>query len=233
MKSTLKEVLWLGVPVVALFVLIGRVFPVLPAVMQDEYIYSTQSRLVPFAEQQFPNYLFSWVYSSTSACGDGFYNCAKGLNILFFLVALIFIYLIARSLLGWQYAVAAVTFTILSPVGVSISFFMPETMYFAFMMATVWFITKASQRGKWIWWLFTGVVLGITTLVKPHALFALPVVFLFVVLLTIKSESRSWPRAIGTALLASASALPIKFGLGYAFAGQAGLSLFGQATVQL
>ena len=46
-----------------------RVQSILPAIMQDEYIYSIQSRKVPLAELDYPNYHYSWLYYATNACG--------------------------------------------------------------------------------------------------------------------------------------------------------------------
>lgn len=217
----------LAVPLVALFTVVARIYAVLPAVMQDEYVYSTQSRFVPFAEQTFPNYLYSWVYSSTSMCGEGYYDCAKNLNILFFVVLLVFVYLIAARLIGRNYAVIVCTLTALSPLSVSTSFFMPEIMYFAFMAGTVWLLLLAAKRGVWFWWLFGALALGLTTLVKPHALFAVPVVVVFVYFATLRSEAGSVVKSLLNSGVALFGVLAAKFGLGFVFAGVAGLTLFG------
>lgn len=218
---------WFAVPAITLAVIIGRLYAILPAVMQDEYVYSMDSRHTNFAEQSFPNYLFSLVYSSTNVCGDGFYSCAKTLNLFFFIGLLIFVYLISARLLSRGGAIAIVTLTILSPISVSMAFFMPEVMYFTFMIATVWFMLHAARNGKFTWWLYSGLMLGLTSLVKPHALFALPVLLVFAFFSAMRSESPNWKFGLRNSLSAVGLALATKFILGFLFAGTAGLTLFG------
>ncbi len=139
---------WLVVPMVAALISIGRVWPVLPAVMQDEYVYSIQARFTPFAEQLYPNYLFSWLYSGTSACGADFYSCGKGLNVLFFFATLAFIFLIARRLLSVTWGAMIATVAAFSPIHVYVSYFMPEAMYFAFITATIYVALVAGAKHK-------------------------------------------------------------------------------------
>ena len=220
---------WLVIPFVAALISISRVWPVLPAVMQDEYVYSMQARFTPFAEQLYPNYLFSWLYSGTSACGAGFYGCGKSLNVLFFFLTLAFIFLIARRLLSvtWGAMIAAVA--AFSPIHVYVSYFMPEAMYFAFITATIYVALIAGAKHKLGWWVATGALLGLSALVKPHALFTLPAFALFAVLVALRAEGGS----LGKGLLAGLGKLGafavVKFGGGFAFAGAAGLSLFGSS----
>jgi phosphoglycerol transferase len=220
---------WLVVPFIAALISIGRVWPVLPAVMQDEYVYSMQARFTPFTEQLYPNYLFSWLYSGTSACGAGFYGCGKGLNVVFFLVTLAFIFLIARRLLGIVWGAMIATVAAFSPVHVYVSYFMPEAMYFAFITGTILLALIAGQKHKLFWWLATGGLLGLSALVKPHAIFTVPAFVLFAFLIALRSERGG----LGKALVAGGSKLGafalVKFGGGFAFAGTAGLSLFGSS----
>jgi hypothetical protein len=121
-KSIDRAFFWLVVPIIAALISIGRIWSVLPAVMQDEYVYSIQARFTPFADQLYPNYLFSWLYSTTSACGTGFYGCGKGLNVIFFLATLAFIFLIARRLLSVTWAAMISTVAALSPIHVYVIF---------------------------------------------------------------------------------------------------------------
>lgn len=224
-----RSYFWLVLPLIAAIFSISRVWNVLPAVMQDEYVYSMQARFTPFAEQLYPNYLFSWLYSGTNLCGDGFYACGKSLNVIFFLAALAFIFLIARRLLGVTWAAMIATVAALSPMHVYVSYFMPEAMYFAFIMASIWLVLIAGQKHKLLWWVIAGVVLGLSSLVKPHALFTLPAFLLFTVLIARRKEAGS----LAKGLLAGAGQLlafaAIKFGLGFLIAGPEGLTLFGRA----
>ncbi|WP_296633053.1 glycosyltransferase family 39 protein [Rhodoluna sp.] len=229
MKKFDRAYFWLVVPFVAALISIGRVWPVLPAVMQDEYVYSMQARFTPFAEQLYPNYLFSWLYSGTSGCGAGFYQCGKSLNVFFFFVTLAFIFLIAHRLLSvtWGAMIAAVA--AFSPIHVYVSYFMPEAMYFAFITATIYVALIAGAKHKLVWWIAAGAMLGLSALVKPHALFTLPAFALFAVLISLRSEGGSLGKGLVAGLGNLVAFAVVKFGGGFAFAGAAGLSLFGSS----
>ena len=226
-KTFDRAYFWLVVPFIAALISIGRVWPVLPAVMQDEYVYSMQARFTPFAEQLYPNYLFSWLYSSTSACGVDFYSCGKGLNVLFFFVTLAFIFLIARRLLSVTWGAIIATVAALSPIHVYVSYFMPEAMYFAFITATIYVGLIAGAKHKLTWWVATGALLGLSALVKPHALFTLPAFLLFALLVAWRSDGGSFGKGLVSSLGKLGAFAVVKFGGGCAFAGAAGLSLFG------
>ncbi len=227
MKRFDRAYFWLVVPFVAALISIGRVWPVLPAVMQDEYVYSIQARFTPFAEQLYPNYLFSWLYSGTSACGVDFYSCGKGLNVVFFFVTLAFIFLIARRLLSVTWGAMIATVAAFSPIHVYVSYFMPEAMYFAFITATIYVALIAGAKHKLTWWVATGALLGMSALVKPHALFTLPAFLLFALLVAWRSEGGGLGKGVIAGLGKLGAFAVVKFGGGFAFAGAAGLSLFG------
>lgn len=224
-----KKLLWLLLPLAAAFSSIARVWKVMPAVMQDEYVYSIQARYTPFAEQLYPNYLFSWIYNNTLQCGDGFYQCAKSYNAVFFLITLAFVFLIAQKLLSFSWAIAVSTLTAISSISVYVSYFMPESMYFAFITAAVWLTLKAGQNPKLHMWLIAGSMLGLAALVKPHALFSLLAILLFALLVSLRSEAGKAVKANISTLAAAAGFLATKFAIGFAFAGVNGLTLFGSA----
>lgn len=224
-----RAYLWLVVPFVAALISIGRVWPVLPAVMQDEYVYSMQARFTPFAQQLYPNYLFSWLYSGTSACGADFYSCGKGLNVLFFFATLTFIFLIARRLLSVTWGAMIATVAAFSPIHVYVSYFMPEAMYFAFITGTIYVALIAGAKHKLSWWVATGALLGLSALVKPHALFTLPAFLLFALLVAMRSDGGSLGKGLIASLGKLGAFVAVKFGGGFAFAGVAGLSLFGSS----
>lgn len=226
-KTFDRAYFWLVVPFIAALISISRVWPVLPAVMQDEYVYSIQARFTPFAEQLYPNYLFSWLYSGTSVCGDGFYGCGKVLNVFFFFVTLAFIFLIARRLLSVTWGAMIATVAAFSPIHIYISYFMPEAMYFALITATIYVALIAGAKHKLTWWVATGALLGLSALVKPHALFTLPAFLLFALLVSWRSDGASFGKGLVASLSKLGAFAVVKFGGGFAFAGAAGLSLFG------
>ncbi len=214
-------------PLLAFFIEVSRVWSVLPAVMQDEYVYSVQARFTPFAEQLYPNYLFSALYSSTSACGTDFYSCAKGLNAGFFAMFLIFIWLIAARLFSVWVASFVTTVVAISPIHVYVSYFMPEMMYFAVLAAVIWWALRVAFSPTWVGWAWLGFGLGLAALVKPHAIFVLPAFLLFAVLVAWRAVSLRIALLAGGALVGAFAI--VKFGLGFLIAGANGLSLFGSS----
>lgn len=212
--------------VAAFFWLQAKVSGVFPTVFQDEWIYSMHSRLLPLSDSPIANYLYSWVYSGTNVCGLDFYSCAKQSNVIFMLIFTIGIYLIARRYLGF-YASAAIAFlSVISPISTYASFFMPESMYFAFSVFAIWAVLELRDRNSLIWALGAGALLGATALVKPHSLFLLPVIGLFIVFV-VKPEGSSLLKRIGSGAAYLAGFLVFKFGLGFLLAGSAGLVWFG------
>ena len=220
---------WISAPFAAALFAVIRVWPVLPAVMQDEYVYSIQARFTPFAEQLYPNYLFSWLYSSTNLCGDGFYACGKGLNVVFFFLTLTFIFLISKKLLGIGWGAAIASVAALSPIHVYVSYFMPEMMYFAFISATIFVALIAGEKHKLSIWLATGAMLGLAALVKPHAIFTLPAFMLFALIVALRAEGGSLRKGLLASVGTLGAFLLVKFGGGFAFAGVSGLTLFGRS----
>jgi len=226
-KTFDRAYFWLVVPFIAALISIGRVWPVLPAVMQDEYVYSIQARFTPFADQILPNYLFSWLYSGTSVCGSDFYSCGKGLNVVFYFATLAFIFLISRRLLSVAWGSMIATVAAFSPIHVYVSYFMPEAMYFAFMTATIYVALIAGAKHKLTWWVAVGTMLGLSALVKPHAVFTLPAFLLFAFLIAMRSHGGSLLRGALASFSQLTAFAAVKFGGGLAFAGVAGLSIFG------
>jgi len=200
-----------------------RVQSILPAIMQDEYVYSMQARKLELSEIRFANYLYSWVYSSTNMCGINFYSCAKNLNLLFFagFVGLIF-WLATRFVNRW-WAGAVALAVALSPLSTYTSVFMPESMYMFFALLSVIALWQASKQQ--IWWHFAlaGVALGLTSLVKPHALFLAAGAALYLVVI-FWGNYRQMATAVGAYL---GGTLITKLSLGFLLAGPNGLTLFG------
>lgn len=229
-----KNRIWLALPAFIALFSIFKIWPVLPAVMQDEYIYSTQSRFVAFADQLYPNYLFSFVYSSTNMCGAGFYDCAKSLNAIFFIGTLAIIWLITKNLFGNKTAIFISSIGAISPISIYVSYFMPESMYYFFMTLTIWLALRASQNSIWQTWSLVALGLGAASLVKPHAIFVLPAIVLFGLITAARASDGTWKKAIAFQANLIGAFFALKFGLGFAFAGKAGLTIFGgsyQSTI--
>jgi phosphoglycerol transferase len=195
--------------------------------MQDEYIYTSQAKNLPFAEQFYSNYLFSLVMGITNYCGDEFYACTKTINSFFFLGTVLLTFLIALRFLTFRWSVFVASVTALSPIAIPVSYFMPETMYFSMMTLTIWLTLAVSKRESWMFWVVSGLSLGATALVKPHAVFMLPAFIAFAVVFAYKKSEANWLQAIRAGAAVAFGFAVTKFGLGFAFAGTEGLKLFG------
>ena len=226
-KKLRAEHAWILAPFALALWSISRVWDILPSIMQDEYIYSSQAKNLPFVEQFYSNYLFSLVMGVTNNCGIDFYTCTKGINSLFFLGTVLLTFLIAIRFLPFRWSVFAASVTALSPIAVPVSYFMPETMYFSMMTLTIWLTLVVSRRQSWLLWIVSGLSLGATALVKPHAVFMLPAFVIFAFIFAFKKFGSSWLQGLMAGAASAAGFLIAKFGIGFAFAGTQGLKLFG------
>ena len=172
---------------------------VLPGIFQDEYVYSMEARKLTPAEQAYPNYLFSFLFQSTSICGGGFYQCGKALNTVFLLGTLLVFYLLARPFQTQKVSVLLTAVAALSPISVFASFFMPEMLFIFLNLLAVLLLLRASKSGDFRIWLGLGVILGLALLTKRHELFLLPGYFLASIVL-VRIKGSSLLRATGTAL---------------------------------
>ena len=195
--------------------------------MQDEYIYTSQAKNLPFAEQFYSNYIFSWVMGLTNNCGYEFYTCTKSINSVFFLGTVFFVFLIAARFLTFRWSIFAASVTALSPIAIPVSYFMPETMYFTMMTVTIWVTLLVSRKDNWLLWIVSGLSLGATALVKPHAIFMLPAFAVFAIVFAYKKSESSWFRGLRAGAAVVAGFMITKLGLGFAFAGTEGLKFFG------
>jgi phosphoglycerol transferase len=217
------------VPVVALGVIwvMTRIMTVLPKILGDELIYSNNARHTALADSSVPNYFFNLLYSTTSNFGYGFYTAAKIYN-LFFLVALAgVVYLSARLIAkpGVSFVVAMIA--LVGPISAYASYFTPEMMFYFGCAVVIYFALRFHARtgaGKWA---LLGFGLGLVTLVKPHALFLTAPLVAYIVYLAFKGEGNGWLKSIVRVVSFAGAMVVTKFAIGYAFAGEKGLSIFG------
>ena len=210
----------------------SRVAMVNPAILGDEYLYSINARKVgpwdPSPVGDFSNYLFNLVYSSTNLCGDAFYTCGKLLNLVFFVGFLTVIFIIAKRYMNYWIAFAFTILAGLSPLSVYTSMFLPESMYFFFLSLVFAAVLKAADTYAWKDWAVVGALIGITSLVKPHAWLSAIAIGIFLVVLGLtNSKHRFGPllKAIGAISL---GAILGRIVIGFLVAGPKALSFFGQ-----
>lgn len=200
-----------------------------PSVFADEQIYSLSARMVPLRDATIPSYLYFSAYGLTDACGNGFLDCARYLNLVFFIGAAPFIFLATRALATRPAALMAALMSVAAPAKTYTAYFMPEAMYF-FGFAVLTWLALARSAMHWAKYaLATGAVLGLMTLVKVHALFLVPALALFMLYQAwnLRAGGPWLGRGSAAMLLGVGAVFVVKFGLGYAFGGARGLSLLG------
>ena len=227
MLKDLNKRLWALLPISLAAWSTSIFYGVLPKIMQDEYIYSSQARNLPFSQHGLSNYLFSLVMNTTTLCDKSFYSCAKFLNSIMFVLGVLFVFLIAYKFLSAQWAAFAASVTAFSPLAVQVSFFMPETMYFMAMTAIFWLAITAVEKQRVSLWLATGAALGAASLVKPHAIFLLPALILFTVIILTRSYPKQRFKVLATVIAQTTVFFFAKLSIGYALAGAGGLRVFG------
>jgi phosphoglycerol transferase len=210
----------------------SRVAMVNPAILGDEYLYSINARKAapwdPSPAGDFSNYLFNLVYSSTNLCGDAFYTCGKLLNLVFFVGFLTVIFIIAKRYMNFWIAFAFTILAGLSPLSVYTSMFLPESMYFFFLSLVFAAVLKAADTYAWKDWALVGALIGVTSLVKPHAWLSAIAIGIFLVVLGLtNAKNRFGPlaKAIGAISLGAILGRVI---IGFLVAGPKALSFFGQ-----
>ncbi len=199
-----------------------------PIVMSDEYNYSKYSRLLPLADAIAPSYLYLAIYRATNLCGDGFYDCAKIVNALFFVASAPFIYLTARRTCSKNVSSFVALLALLGPINSYTAYYMPEALFFFSFWLLAWFMLRLDHSSNLKSWCFAGILLGLSALVKPHALFFLPAIVIYILYVSRKKEGK-WlllPAFKNAGSFIVFSFLS-KFLIGYFFAGGAGVTLFG------
>ena len=198
-----------------------------PIVMSDEYNYSKFSRLLPLADAIVPGYLYLAIYRATNLCGDGFYDCARIFNALFFVASAPFIYLTARRTCTRGVASIVALLALLGPINSFTAYYMPEALYFFSFWFLTWFILRLDHSSSSKSWCFGGLLLGFSALVKPHALFFLPAIAIYILYVSRKREGKWVLQAFKNASSFIVFSFLSKLLIGYFFAGRAGVTLFG------
>lgn len=205
----------------------SRIWGVLPKILGDELIYSINSRHLPLSESSVPNYLFNLVFGTTNTCGYGFYTCGKAINMLFLVGFAVFIYLAARLLVEPAMAFYAGLLALVGPISAYASYFTPDMMFYFGASIVIYLVMKTSSGSKIGRWALIGLALGLVTLIKPHALFLIPPIVIYLIFLGIKGGKGSVGKAILSAFAFVGATFATKFAIGFTFAGEKGLSIFG------
>ena len=214
---------------VVFFHLVWRNAGLYPMVFADEWLYSSAARLLPFDQSILPSYLFLGVFRFTNACGSGFLDCARILNAVLLVASAPFVYLIARQVCSRASANVLALAAVLAPVSSFAAYFMPESMYFLAFCAFAWVALTRTPAAPLAYGLVTGAMLGVMSAIKVHALFLLPAHLAFMLYLCLAQHRHAgWLRRFVIMMaVATVTMIAVRFTVGYAVAGRAGLNLLG------
>lgn len=197
-----------------------RIWGVLPKILGDELIYSTNARHLALADSSVPNYLFNLVFGMTNTCGYGFYTCGKVINMLFLVGFAVFIYLAARLLVEPGMALFVDFLALVGPISAYASYFTPDMMFYFGASIVIYASLRTSDGTALGRWALIGLGLGLVTLIKPHALFMIPPILAYVIFLGIKAGKAAAGKSVLSALVFGAAVFATKFAIGFMFAGQ-------------
>lgn len=205
-----------------------RIQSLYPIVFSDEWSYSRMARLQPFSQAAIPSFLYLWIYKLTNVCGDGFLSCARLLNVAFFFSSALFIYLIAKRVVSPALAAWVALLAIIGPINSYTSYFMPEAMFFFFFWLFSWSALRLTPAHGLPDLIFSAVLFGFFTLVKPHPIFMYPALIVYLAYLSRRPTYKAWLGAWALrSIVFVAVSIFIKLSLSYALAGKAGLTVFG------
>jgi phosphoglycerol transferase len=137
-------------------------------------------------------------------------------------------FIIAKRYMNYWIALSFTILAGLSPLSVYTSMFLPESMYFFFLSLVFASVLKAAETYAWKDWAIVGALIGVTSLVKPHAWLSAIAIGVFLVVLGLtNSKHRFGPllKAIGAI---TAGAILGRIVVGFLVAGPKVLSFFGQ-----
>ena len=218
-----------AIGLVVLAIVYWRLLPTLPTVMQDELIYMVQSRHTDPADASFPNYLFSWLYSSSLYVGVDFYWYVKLLNFVFLAGFGSIIFLLSRQTFGLWVSIIVSLAAVAGPASLYGSIFMPEAMYFFFASLSFYLVLKVPAgpiKSSWSWLLVAALSMALTSLVKPHALFLTVGFALFFLFASKWRTARFTDRFLAFVTFLGATIAAKLIG-GLILAGPSGVTLFG------
>jgi phosphoglycerol transferase len=194
----------------------------------DEFYYNQSARLLPLSEARYGNYFYYFIYRLTNVCGNGFLSCVYFLNAFFYTLAFIPIYLILSRLSNGYLSFIVAIYILLGPFNYWTAFFMPESLAFLCFWILVWFVLDPNIQDEKLRWAGVGAILGLSGLIKVHALLLSPAVIVFLILDDCsRYKYINFYRVLVKILLFLTSTVVIKLGIGFLIAGQSGLSLFG------
>ena len=174
----------------SIIIIILRNLNLYPSVFTDEQFHSYFSRLTEFKNIPVPSYIFYLIYKTTNVCSENFLECGRFLNTIFFSIGCFFIYTITRKHSSFIKSFSICFLVLLGPINIYTAYFIPESLYFCFFWFLVYFIFNNECKKK-IYWIKSGIILGLMSLIKPHAIFLAPCFITYSILTEEKKEIRN------------------------------------------
>ena len=222
---------WLALGIASVFaywILTARLVGVNVSVLIDEYSYVLDAHYRGLVEAYYPNHLFQLVYSVTKVCGPEFYSCARGINAFFVVASGIVIYGLAKYISGKKWMATIVLLgAVFGSFGTYTAYFMPEAIFNFFMVLFFFGLVRFGNSDRILVWAALGTVLGIASLAKPHALFVIPALLIYIFMATRATKTSYLLQAFKRLGIFLTAVLVSKLGIGYLLAGPKALSLFG------
>lgn len=207
-----------------------RIEDINPTILQDEWIYLVTSQLAsPWSQSpayDFGNYLFNLIYSTTILCGEAFYSCGKLINLFFLALFALTLFWVALRFLSFWRAYILLVAIYLSPITIYASMYLPESLYFAMIALALVPLTIRIQGGSQKYWIWVGAALGLAALSKPHGLFSVAAIGIFLLVFEF-GQKQKFASVLRSALYFGVAFLIARLGLGFAIAGPKALDLFG------
>ena len=214
--------------VISYWILTARLVGVSVSVLVDEYSYVLDTHYRGLTDSFYPNHLFQLAFAPTKLCGPEFYSCARSLNAVFVLASGILVYYLVKRLSGRIWLGGGVwAATVFGSFGTYTAYFMPEAISNFFMILFFYVVIRLWKSQKHSVWLLAGSALGIAALAKPHAFFVFPAIIIFILLSSRSLFDKFFFAFVIRTLFFVASFFVVKFSIGFAIAGDKGLSLFG------
>ena len=173
--------------------LLYRNFSLYPSVMGDEYVNYIFSKNTNIKDLMIPSYLYFYFYKVSYVCGSDYLNCVRYLNIIFFVFGIYFTYLLAEKFSNKNYSKIIFITLLISPFNIYTAYFLAESMYY-FSIFLTFYLTFSLKINKKYYFVI-GFILGLCSMIKPHAIFFIPVFLIYFTILN-RSVTKSFSNNI-------------------------------------
>ena len=225
--SLRREVIASLVFLVFCLIIFEQVRTILPTVMQDELVYRDNTRDFREGNFTFPNYFYFWTYSWVDLFGTAFYEAVKILNLGFHWLTSLLLLFWRPSSLSFGVRFSGSLLFLCSPFLIMTSFEMPEAMYSFLVLSSIILLLEGLTRTSLTYPLvaFAGLLIALAQLTKPHAVFVILGVIIFLTMFS-RLEGRRF-FGLGLAALYLVSFAISRLLVGFILAGNKGFDFFG------